>query len=213
MFPYVPDYVEDMSKEGFDPHLDLARHAGAITQDQYNNYAIDEAVAKILKPIRQAYKGANYSCIYGVGEVKLARSLDIPVKEAKKLIEAYWERNWSVKRVSEDVEVKYLGKEMWLFNPVSRFWYPLRHLKDVFSTLNQGTGVYCFDRWIMEIRKKRPQLSAQFHDEIVLCIRKGFRDKCKKLLHSAIEIVNKELKLNVPLGISIEFGNNYAEVH
>ena len=32
MKPYDPAYVEEMSKEGFDPHLDLAKHAGAVTQ-------------------------------------------------------------------------------------------------------------------------------------------------------------------------------------
>jgi hypothetical protein len=37
-------------------------------------------------------------------------------------------------------------KTMWLYNPVSKFWYSAIY-KDIFSTLNQGTGVYCFDTW------------------------------------------------------------------
>ena len=30
MQPYDPKYVHEMSQAGFDPHLDLAKHAGAI---------------------------------------------------------------------------------------------------------------------------------------------------------------------------------------
>lgn len=36
--PYDPDYVEEMSVAGFDPHLKLAVLAGVITQDEYDFY-------------------------------------------------------------------------------------------------------------------------------------------------------------------------------
>jgi hypothetical protein len=102
---------------------------------------------------------------------------------------------------------------MWLFNPVSQFWYSLRYEKDRFSTLNQGTGVYCFDRWIMEFRKKRPQLTGQMHDEIIVTIKKGYREQLTKLLKEAVAVVNEELKLNRELDISVEFGDSYASIH
>ena len=35
----------------------------------------------------------------------------------------------------------------------------------------------------------------------------------ENILKQAIKEVNDELKLNVPLGISIDFGSNYAECH
>ena len=38
MKPLDPDYVEEMSREGFDPHLSLAVFAGEITQDEYDFY-------------------------------------------------------------------------------------------------------------------------------------------------------------------------------
>jgi len=38
IYPLDPDYVEEMSKEGFDPHLDLAVKAGEITQEEYDFY-------------------------------------------------------------------------------------------------------------------------------------------------------------------------------
>lgn len=102
---------------------------------------------------------------------------------------------------------------LWLFNPVSKFWYSLRFPKDIFSTLNQGTGVFCFDSWIKKFREKRKQLTGQFHDEIILTVRKGHREACEKLLKDAIKETNEELKLNRELDVDVQFGDNYAEIH
>lgn len=38
MKPLDPDYVEEMSREGFDPHLSLAVFAGDLTKDEYDFY-------------------------------------------------------------------------------------------------------------------------------------------------------------------------------
>jgi len=91
--------------------------------------------------------------------------------------------------------------------------YSLRHKKDRFSTLNQGTGVFCFDNWIKNFREKRPQLTGQMHDEIILTIKKGHREGCEKLLIDAIDKTNEELKLNRELGVDVQFGDSYAEIH
>jgi DNA polymerase I-like protein with 3'-5' exonuclease and polymerase domains len=148
-----------------------------------------------------------------VGKDKLARETGLSVSDAKKLIEAYWKRNWAVKQLSEDTITKKVNGELWLFNPVSRFWYSLRNEKDIFSTLNQGTGVYCFDTWIRVVRKKRSQLTAQFHDETILSIKKGSEEKCEQLLKDSIQEVNNLLKLNVNLDVDVQFGHTYAEIH
>ena len=68
-----------------------------------------------------------------------------------------------------------MGKK-WIFNPVSQFWYSLRAEKDRFSTLNQSTGVYCFDQWIKRVRKKGIIINLQMHDEILFSIKKRSKD-------------------------------------
>jgi DNA polymerase III epsilon subunit-like protein len=213
MYPYDPDYVREMSTPGFDAHLDLAKLAGVVTQQEIQAYVEKKPDAKNLKPIRQVYKPANYSCIYGVGAPKLSRATKLPVKETQKIIDIYWERNWSVKKIVEDALIKTVDGEVWLYNPVSHLWYNLRNKKDTFSTLNQGTGVYCFDMWIMNFRKKRPQLTGQFHDEVILCIKRGYEEKCKKLLDEAMQEVNKQLNLNVILTVESQFGKAYSDIH
>ena len=38
-------------------------------------------------------------------------------------------------------------------------------------------------------------------------------DDVRNIIEESINIVNNNLKLNVPLGSSVDFGNNYAEIH
>lgn len=223
IYEYDPDYVNEMSKEGFDPHLDLAKFAGRITEEDLALYIENKkkkdlsdnlaAVIKAVARVRKPFKVVNYSATYGIGPPKLARSMGVPEKEAKALLKAFWERNFAIRKVAEAQKIVTINGQMWLFNPVSKFWYSLRYEKDIFSTLNQGTGVYCFDSWLAEIRKKRKQLTATFHDEGVWEILKGNREKMKELLISSIEKVNERLKLNVKLSVDVQFGNNYASIH
>lgn len=166
-----------------------------------------------LHKIRHLGKTTNYSSQYGVGAPKLARTLEVEQKEAKKLLEAYWKINWAIREGASRQRVKRVRGQDWIYNPVSKFWYSLRNEKDRWSTLVQGTGVYCFDLWIKEIRKKRPQLTATFHDEIVLEVKKGNRDPCSNLLQQALDSVNNRLKLNTTLKTDIQYGGSYADIH
>lgn len=210
MKPYDPSYVEEMSKEGFDPHLDLATFAGAVTKEQVEQHKKGEIN---LKPIRQQYKQVNYSATYGIGKTKLARTLEISVKEAEKLIQDFWKRNFSVKKAVETFEIKTVGPHMWVKNPVSNFWHNLRSEKDAFSTVNQSTGVYAFDTWLAYVRKSGIIKRFEMHDEMGFYLLSGEESKHEQLLLDAIQKANDKLNLNVKLGIDVQFGANYAETH
>ena len=213
MYKHDPDYVDEMSKPGFDPHLDLAKFAKFVTQKEIDDWQQKVKGARDLKPVRKNFKVTNYSATYGVKPPKLSRTANISVNEARKLLDAFWKRNWAIQAVAEETEIKHLDGEMWLFNPVSRLWYSLRHEKDIFSTLNQGTGVFCFDSWIREVKKRRKQMTGQFHDEGIWCLKVGHRDEMSKILKDSIQAVNKQLKLNVQLDVDIQFGKTYADIH
>jgi len=223
MYFHDPDYVKEMSDPSFDPHLDLAIRAGAVDAEDVKLYKENKddknlganllSVILSVTGLRKSYKVVNYSSVYGVGAKKLARELKCSVAKAKDMLEKYWQRNWAVKTVAEGCEVKRVNGQMWLYNPVSKFWYSLRNDKDRFSTLNQGTGVYCFDSWIKECRKRRPQLTAQFHDETISEVREGFAAKLQALQQEAIDAVNDKLKLNITLAIDSHVGKRYSEIH
>ncbi len=210
MKPLDPDYVAEMSKDGFDPHLDLAKHAGVITQDDIDKHNSGE---RSLKALRKNYKVVNYSATYGVGAAKLARETGMDKGEAQKLLDAFWNRNWSVQETANGLRVIDRRGSMWLKNPVSGFWYSLRSDKDRFSTLNQGTGVFCFDSWVKECRGMGLQTIGQFHDEVIVLTKEGDEDVVENTMNMAIDNVNQDIQLNVNLGIDVQFGNTYAKIH
>lgn len=215
MQPYDPEYVAEMSVEGFDPHLNLAEFAGVITHQEYEDYhnKIDEVVKKLF-PIRKKFKAVNYSATYGVGKDTLARDSGMTVPEAASLLKAYWKRNWALKQLTKDAEVKVIKDgTMWVYNPVSGFWMSLRSHKDVFSTLNQSTGVFVFDTWLHIIISKGVPIIMQYHDEYLSYSKKGDRARVDKINEDAINRLNERLKLNVELGSDWAYGDNYADVH
>lgn len=195
MKPHDPKYVEEMSRDGFDPHLDLARHAGKITQediDAYNAGVLD------LRVMRKQYKVVNYSATYGVGATKLSRTMNIPQSEASSMLDAFWDRNWSIQATAEGCKVREVNGSSWLYNPVSGLYHSLRYEKDRFSTLNQSTGVYCFDAWVAGCKAKGMKIVGQFHDEVIALVKEGDRIKTETIMESSIQSTNDKVKLNVP---------------
>jgi DNA polymerase I-like protein with 3'-5' exonuclease and polymerase domains len=217
MMFYDPEYVTQMRTPGFDPHLDVAVLSGMLTPEQVEEHKLYDATGGkegvSHKKVRSKAKVVNFSGIYGAGPPKIAQTTGMSLQEATLLHTIYWERNKSVKQISNDTVFKEVRKQMWLYNPVSRFWYSLRKPKDRFSTLNQGTGVYCFDTHIKNVRQQGIEISLQYHDEIGFSFLKVEEQQIKDKLNRAIAKTNEILKLNVPLGISIDIGKNYAEAH
>jgi DNA polymerase I-like protein with 3'-5' exonuclease and polymerase domains len=229
MYFYDPVYVTEMRTPGFDPHLDIGVLSGLLTEKEEKYYKwvesekekdknlsnYDKVEYNRIKVKRHTSKTVNFASVYGAGPPKIALTANIPLKEAKKLHETYWKRNKAVKQVSDAAIVKTVSGKKWLFNPVSKFWYSLRAEKDKFSTLNQGTGVYCFDMYIKKVREKGIKISLQMHDEILFRLSDDPKSKERIIdnLQTSIREVNEEIKLNIPLGISIDFGYNYADCH
>lgn len=214
IYPHDPEYVERMMSPSYDAHLTLALFAKAITQEEYDGYTSNiPEVVKRIKPIRSVWKGGNYSAQYGAGGKKVALTTGVSESKGYEIIEAYWGLNWAIRVVADQLTVKKVNGQMWLWNPVAQLWYSLRHDKDKFSTLCQGTGAYCFDVWIRNVLKRRRQLNATFHDEGVWTIKEGEEETLRQILTDAINETNELLKLNIPLRIDIQFGETYADIH
>jgi hypothetical protein len=218
IYPYDPEFVKEMTTDGFDPHLDLALMGKAVTDEEVQSYKRakkeKQSVDKHVDKLRSIFKNGNYACQYGAGVSRLALTCGVSKEEAKDIHIAYWKRNWAVKKAASVQDVKNLDDgTMWLLNPINHFYYSLREEKDIFSTLVQGTASYVFDLWIGFVLKKRDQLTAQFHDEGVWTTKKDDREYMTRILTWAIDMTNKVLKLNRELDIGIQFGSNYAQIH
>lgn len=229
IFPIDPDYVNTMLRADFDPHIELAMMAGKLSLEDKQFYQwYEEELAKdkdhqfsdnekknykVIKATRSIFKNGNYACQYGAFPKRLAITCAVSMSEAKEIFEAYWKLNYAIKIVSARQSVKHVNDEMWLRNPINGFYYSLREEKDRFSTLVQGSASYVFDLWLEYILEKREQLTGQFHDEIIIEIKKGFENKATELLQECIDKANNKLKLNRELAIGIQFGTRYSAIH
>lgn len=143
--------------------------------------------------IRSSAKTVNFAGVYGAGPAKIAESLGSSIEFAKKLHITYWSRNKAVKDVANSLTVRVIYKSgiikdfissqltkmgwkeqeefmesidsMWVKNPISKFWMSLRYLKDLFSAVNQSSGVYSFDLWMNKVKSKGLKVIFQYHDK------------------------------------------------
>lgn len=217
IYPLDPEYVKEQMAEGFDPHLDIAKLAGFLNTYQIEQHKLYEKTkgkeGKSYKLERSKGKIVNFSSVYGVGAETLSRNSGISLEEARLLLDVYWKRNWSVKKVAETFKVKEIYGQKWIFNPISKFYYNLRAEKDRFSTINQSSAVYVFDRFLYYLSKKDIYANFQMHDEYTDNIFQEEKENYENSVRDAIKEVNEELKLNVTVDCSLDFGKNYVEVH
>lgn len=216
-WPYDPDYVKKQMSDDFDPHLEICLMGGMLTSQQVADHK--SGIQKY--PTQRSYgKSTNYSCQYGAMPPTVARAAGVSLQIGELLHKAYWKLNWSIKEIAAHTTVKSIDGQMWQKNPVNNFWYSLRYDKDRFSTLCQGTGSYIFDVWcnnVIAICNERynldPKLAGQFHDELILMIRKGMRDIWDGIMKEAMVRTNSILKMNREIACDVQYGNNYSEIH
>ena len=168
---------------------------------------------KHLKTVRSKGKTCNYASLYNVGAETLGRNLEISKKEAQKLIDAYWEIHFAVKVATEQFQLKKVGDETWVFNPISRFFYYVRNTKDIFSVINQSSAVYCFNMWVWNCTNLGIFPVTQSHDDSLYVVKEEDTQKTVDIISEAMRRVNRQLKLNVELACETQIGNNVAETH
>lgn len=207
---YDAQYVKDLRTPGFCPHLDVAILAGLLTPEQAEQHKRKEAD---YSQQRNLAKVVNFSGIYGAGPPKIAQTTGMSLEQAQALHKTYWSRNKAVKFIARDAIVKTVEGQMWLFNPISGFWLTLRYDKDKFSTQNQSSAVFVFDMYVRQVRAKGIKIILQIHDEIVFSLLKGQEDLVSAMLKDCINIVNDKVKLNVPIGSSMDYGKKYSLIH
>ena len=156
---------------------------------------------------------SNYASLYNVGAETLGRNLEISKKEAQKLIDSYWSIHFAVKVATEQFQLKKVGDETWVYNPISRFFYYLRNSKDIFSVVNQSSAVYCFNMWVWNCTQMGIFPVTQSHDDSAYVVDIQNVENTKNIISEAMRRVNSQLKLNVELACETQVGNNIAETH
>lgn len=210
IYPLDPEYVDEMSQEGYDNHLDIAVFAGLLTEEQANEH---KSGVKDYSKERKIAKQLNFAAVYNVGSKTLSRNTGLTVSKCDQLLDGYWRRNWSVKEFANSLKVKNCLGVKWIKSEVSGFWLELRSDNDRFSAHNQNLGVFFFDTWLGFVRKMGVKISLQSHDEILFYWDEGKEQEAFDILNKAAYLANKVLNLNVTIGIDAKSGNSYADVH
>lgn len=237
--PIQPEAVEILKDPEYDSHTQLAIFAGMMTEPgevffkwyklkeddprktedlvplEYRAFSGTEREGEYhrLNGIRYKAKTTSYSALYGIGKAKLSKELKISVGEAAQLLEGYWKLNYAVREFALTCKRKVLRDQEWVLNPLNNFWYVLRSEKDIFSVVNQSAGDYCFTVYLKNIKKEYDVVVANFHDEALLRGKKGQEELLVSVIQKAIARTNKQIKMNVTLGMDYAIGSNYSEVH
>lgn len=227
IYVFDPEYVKEMRVPGFDPHLDIAIKGELMTEEQgklfkelkHKEHLNDEEKELFLQlsSIRSIAKNGNFAMTYNAMPPKIAETIKKPLAVAKKLYDTYWERNKAIKQVADSLAVKVVRQRKWLYNPVNHFWLSLKTDKDKFSALNQNTGCFFFDVWLKNTRKllkkRNIPVVLQYHDELLTYCKKEDQEFVSDCLSKAIKKANEDIKLNVEIGISMDWGQNYGDCH
>ena len=179
----------------------------------------DEADAK-----RGVAKTVNFGLLYGMGQKKLSVTLGITIKEAKEIIQKYFETFPTVKiffrsivdRAKEQGYVETLLKRRRYFDfenakPMFRAAYERESVNTVF----QGSASDLIKLSMIEINRiiKEQDLDAkmllQIHDELIFEVDEA---QAKSLGKKFQEIMHNIVKLIVPLKTSINIGQNWGKL-
>ena len=168
----------------------------------------------------------NYSIAYGAGPFRISEELKIPIKEAKIIIDNYFDRYPGIKRYIENtIDV---GKKE---GYVKTFWGRRRNTMNL-NSLNrnireaekraainmpiQGTASELIKIAMISIRNKmkesklKAKMILQIHDELLF----ELPEKEKKTIIKIVtcEMVNA-IKFDVPIVVDSNYGNNWYEAH
>lgn len=240
IYPYDPEYVATLNDPNYDAHLNIGLLGGFMTQSQVDFYKwydkthgkdeegniiecpvkefsnmSDEWAEefKKLSKIRKGCKVTNYSATYGASANKIAEGADIPLKEAKKLHQAYWDLNWSIKKFAEDRKRKMVDGREWVYSDFSKIWYLLSSPHLVFSVVNQSNGACVFDTMLYFIIKEGIMPIKTVHDELSFYINEGEEEKVRGIIKRVMDKVNKVMKKPVTFRSTPEFAKSYGDVH
>ncbi|MBM4374430.1 MAG: DNA polymerase I [Deltaproteobacteria bacterium] len=183
----------------------------------------DVAETEVTFEMRAQSKTVNFGVIYGMGAVALAKRLGIPRADAKRFIDAYFERyrgvreylEGTLREAQETGEVRtLLGRrrllpELRSGNPMQRS-YAERIAQ---NTPIQGTAADLLKLAMVTLREPvvpGARMVLTVHDELVFEVPEGAIDEAAGKVRRAMESV---AELSVPLVVDVGWGKSWALAH
>lgn len=181
-------------------------------------------IEAVDKNMRRMAKAVNFGIIYGISGFGLSENLNIDTKEATKFINEYYNtypgiqkyKEECIKKAHEDGYVKTNYGRIRTIPELENKNYMIRSGAEriALNTPIQGTAadiikiamIKLFDEFNKNNLKSK--ILVTVHDELVVDCKKDEFDKVKQLMKDVMENV---IKLEVPLLIDIEYGDNWYQ--
>ena len=175
---------------------------------------------------RRSAKAINFGLMYGMSAFGLTRQLDIPRADAQKYLDTYFERYTGVKdymantkaQAKEDMFVEtIMGRRLYL-NEINAA-NGLRRQAAERAAINaplQGSAADIIKKAMIDINafldKELPEtkMIMQVHDELIF---ETPKTNAKEILNLMKDMMEKAVKLDIPLIADAAIGKNWNEAH
>lgn len=225
-----------MSSDYSQIELRMFAHLSGVSElnDAFNNnmdihtktamdiFKVDASL--VTSNMRRQAKAVNFGILYGISPYGLAEDLGISPKEAKSFIDKYFETypgikdymNLVIERAHNDGSVKTIMGRTREISELSSSNYMQRSMGErmALNTPIQGSSADILKKAMIEIdnsmREKnlKSTMLLQVHDELIFNVLNDEKEIMEKLVRDVME---NTYKLNVPLVVDIEFGDNWYE--
>lgn len=203
-----------------DPGLIEAYREGEDLHNYVGSKVFDVPVDQVTSELRRRVKAMSYGLVYGLSAFGLSQQLGIPAREAKEIMESYFERFGGVKRYLDEVVVQ-ARKDGYTSTVFGR----RRYLPELNSdnrvarenaeraALNapiQGTAADIIKVAMIRVDKALEGMASrvllQVHDELVVEVASGEAEDVQRILEREMD---KAIELTVPLEVSVGVGKNW----
>ena len=181
-------------------------------------------IDKVTKDMRRTAKAVNFGILYGISSFGLSEDLGIDVKTAKKFIDDYLEtypgiRDFQAKEIADAYAngyVRTLMNRKRVIEELKNKNYMIRSSGErmALNTPIQGTAADILKKAMVEIfgefkkRNLKSKMLIQVHDELVFNVLDNELEEVKEIVR---DIMENTFKIDVPLKVDIEVGNNWYE--
>ena len=209
-----------------DPGLISAFRAGEDIHRHTASQIFGVLPELVSSEMRRRAKAINFGLLYGMSENRLAKEQGIKRSEARKFVQAYFERFGSVRAYIDGVREQALrdAAVRTLFDRVR--YFPVLHeqanrglqeqaLRGAVNTTVQGTAADLMKLAMLRVGEALEgseddvRMLLQVHDELLLEVREGSLDRTREIVREAMEGV---YPLDVPLVVDQKVGPNWMEV-
>ena len=181
-------------------------------------------MSSVTKDMRRTAKAVNFGILYGISSFGLSEDLGIDLKTAKKFIDDYLEtypgiRDFQAKEIADAYAngyVRTLMNRKRVIEELKNKNYMIRSSGErmALNTPIQGTAADILKKAMVEIyrefnkRNLKSKMLIQVHDELVFNVLNDEIDEVSEIVR---DIMENTFKIDVPLKVDIEIGNNWYE--